>query len=847
MDGRRSEHPEIQRVGPIPGSDLPIFPSSAEWPAVVVARPGDDPAALLALHLAQSPLPVVECDGDLRVTRWTTEAERLFGWRASEVVGRSLEALPLVHEADVTHVRQVLAAMHDGGSLRTVSRHRNRTRDGTLVYCEWYNSALCDEAGELRSLLSIIVDVTARVEAERRLRDANRRLDHTIEAMSDAYCVVGHDWRVLALNDAAARMSGVAKDEILGRDMWEVWPALLGSPQEHYFRRAITHGEAAVFELPYFEPPHRALVAEMRVFPIPEGMVTFARDLTEEWRARAMLEERDAAIERQLAELEAIYRDLPVGLCVIDTSLRFVRINERLAQLNGLPVDAHLGHAVRDILPGLQEVAETIIGRVLQTGEPVHDIEFTAETPAQPGTPRQWREHWRPIRNGAGTIVAVSVVVEDVTEPREAAAERERLLANEREARERAERSHEHARRLQAVTAALARALTPAEVATAVLTEGTAAVGATTGSLNLIAEDGDTVVTVASVGWEGRGLWQSYSLSQSGSAGFDAARSRELLHIESPEAYRARYPKVADAIAAAGLQASTVIPLEYGGRVQGILGFSWTAPRTLAEDERLLLLSIAGQCAQALERARLFEAERRSRAEAEEANRAKGDFLAIMSHELRTPLNAISGYVQLLEMGIRGPVSDPMRQDLARIASAGQHLLGLINSVLNFAKLEAGHVQFAIERVSVSELLTSVGVFVAPLAAAKGLELDVDRPPADLQVLADREKAMQVLVNLAGNAVKFTERGMVSISAHECDEAVEIVVRDTGQGIPPERLQGIFDPFVQVDARPGRLAEGIGLGLAISRDLARGMGGEIGVRSEIGRGSEFVVRLPRVR
>ena len=834
-------------MGPTPGSDLPTFPSSAEWPAIVVARPGDDPATLLALHLAQSPLPVIEFDGRLRVTRWTTEAERLFGWRPSEVLGRSLEELALVHDDDVPHVRQVLAALHDGGSPRTVSRHRNRTRDGTLVYCEWYNSALRDERGDLTSLLSIVVDVTARVEAERRLREVNRRLDHTIEAMSDAYCVVGRDWKVLALNEASARMSGLSREEILGRDMWEVWPALRGSPQEHYFRRAITHGEAAVFELPYVEPPLRDLVAEMRVFPIPEGMVTFARDLTEEVRARALLVERDAAIERQLAELEAIYRDLPVGLCVFDTSLRFVRINDRLAELNGLPASAHVGRTVREILPNLEEFATSFLRRVLETGEPVHDIEFTAETPADPGTPHHWREQWRPIRNSAGEIVAISVVVEDVTEPRRSAAERERLLLDERRARERAERSHEHARRLQAVTAALARALTPAEVATAVLNEGAAAVGATTGSLNLLAEDGDTVVTVASVGWEGRGLWQSYSLSRSGSAGYDAVQTGELLHIESPEAYRARYAKVADAIAAAGLQASTVIPVVFGGRVQGILGFSWTEPRSLLEDERLLLLSVAGQCAQALDRARLFEAERRSRAEAEEANRAKSDFLTIMSHELRTPLNAISGYVQLLEMGIRGPVSEPMRQDLARIASAGQHLLGLINSVLNFAKLEAGHVQFAIERVAVAELLTSTGIFVAPLAAAKGLQLEVEGTASDLDVLADREKSMQVLVNLAGNAVKFTERGGVSIVVRECEDYVDIGVRDTGPGIPPERLQGIFDPFVQVDARPGRLVEGIGLGLAISRDLARGMGGEISVRSELGEGSEFVVRLPRAR
>jgi PAS domain S-box-containing protein len=255
------------------------------------------------------------------------------------------------------------------------------------------------------------------------------------------------------------------------------------------------------------------------------------------------------------------------------------------------------------------------------------------------------------------------------------------------------------------------------------------------------------------------------------------------------------------------------------------------------------------------ERDRLLEAEREARAdseaaqrEAEGANRAKSEFLAVMSHELRTPLNAIGGYAELMEMGIRGPVTQAQLEDLRRIQASQRHLLGLINEVLNYAKVETGTVRYDLATVRVRDVLAAAEALVAPQTSAKGLTLTIGTCPPDLTVRADAEKLRQILVNLLSNALKFTERGgRIALECTPSENTVEITVCDSGIGIPAEQLERIFEPFVQVRADLTRTAEGTGLGLAISRDLARGMRGDLVVSSTFGGGSTFTLSLPRAQ
>jgi PAS domain S-box-containing protein len=242
-----------------------------------------------------------------------------------------------------------------------------------------------------------------------------------------------------------------------------------------------------------------------------------------------------------------------------------------------------------------------------------------------------------------------------------------------------------------------------------------------------------------------------------------------------------------------------------------------------------------------------------ARATAEAANAAKGQFLSTMSHELRTPLNAIAGYTDLLTLGLRGPLTEAQRQDLERVRLANQHLMALVTDILNFARIDAGQIEFRPADVELATVVGELESLIGPQLTAKGIAFDhdacaADTPAAPHVVRADPEKLRQVLLNLLSNAVKFTEPGgRVSLACKTDREAnvIRVQVRDTGRGIPGDQLERIFEPFVQVDRhRTHESQQGVGLGLAISRDLARGMGGDLTAESTPGVGSTFTLTLP---
>ena len=241
------------------------------------------------------------------------------------------------------------------------------------------------------------------------------------------------------------------------------------------------------------------------------------------------------------------------------------------------------------------------------------------------------------------------------------------------------------------------------------------------------------------------------------------------------------------------------------------------------------------------------ELELRSR-EAEDANRAKSQFLAAMSHELRTPLNAIGGYAELIELGISGPINEKQRGQLQRIRSSQQHLLGIINDILNFSRTEAGQLSYDLGPVRIVDIVDSVVQMIVPQAEAKNIALHLECSDDTITVYADRAKAEQVLLNLLSNAMKFTTaEGSINISCRAEGGSAWLSVRDTGRGIAREKLKAIFEPFVQVGRSLTNSHEGTGLGLAISRELARAMGGDVTVVSEFGSGSTFEVRLPLLK
>ena len=264
------------------------------------------------------------------------------------------------------------------------------------------------------------------------------------------------------------------------------------------------------------------------------------------------------------------------------------------------------------------------------------------------------------------------------------------------------------------------------------------------------------------------------------------------------------------------------------------------------EEQAKLLEDQAVEMEQALEQLRetTTEAEE-AREVAEVANRAKNDFLAVMSHELRTPLNAIVGYAELLHDGVAGPVTDVQREQLARVQLSARHLVELVDDILSFSRIEAGQENLRVAPIEVGEVTREAGALVEPVVAAKGLTFKISTPNEKTTFMSDPAKVRQVLVNLLSNAIKFTDDGGITLTSQVENGRVVFEVQDTGIGIASEHQEQVFETFWQVDQTATRKAGGAGLGLSVSRRLARALGGDLDVESEIGKGSLFRFWVPR--
>lgn len=322
-----------------------------------------------------------------------------------------------------------------------------------------------------------------------------------------------------------------------------------------------------------------------------------------------------------------------------------------------------------------------------------------------------------------------------------------------------------------------------------------------------------------------------------------------------------------------GAQSFLTVPMRARGRTLGAITFASDDQRRYDDADLLLAEDLGRRCAMAIDNARLYglaeEARRTAeeareaatfaaqrantlreiadgaRLEAEGANRAKATFLTTMSHEFRTPLGAVLGFVGLLNDGLAGPLTPLQADYLRRIGNASGNLLRLIEEVLTLSQVHAGHGMLFVEQVDLSAIVREVAELILPLVRSKRLTLVVDVPEGPLVFATDGAKFRQIVINLAGNAVKFTFAGEVRLSLAAEDGGVVLRVRDTGEGISPEDAERLFESFTQLGSPGPRQARGTGLGLAITRQLARLMGGDVSVESEPDGGSTFTVRLAR--
>ena len=448
---------------------------------------------------------------------------------------------------------------------------------------------------------------------------------------------------------------------------------------------------------------------------------------------------------------------------------------------------------------------------------------------------------------GAVVVTFLLLAMRAAVVVRRTDAERDELVHRAETARQAAERAADRTGRLRRTAEALSNALTPIAVARVIVSEGLPALGAVACEVAVLTADGVVLELMAVSGLPSdvADAWRRFPVTSQVPLA-DAVRTTEPVLLSSSDEIADRYSELADVLENVGVRAMIVTPMLVDGRPLGSLSFSFSEARSFDDTDVTFTRTLGQQCAQALERARLFAAEQSARADAEAANRAKTEFLAMMSHELRTPLNAIAGYAELLELGISGPVSDMQREQLGRIRRSQRHLLGIIEDLLDLSRLEHGvPADIELGTVPVHDTLGSLEALIAPQLKARNLTYIYNPSELHLTAYGNRARIEQIVLNLLSNAIKYTSPGgRVGLSSSLHAGRLEIRVSDTGHGIPREKLDSIFEPFTRLEMDLTRTTEGTGLGLAISRHLARAMMGDLTARSEIGRGSIFTLTLP---
>lgn len=638
---------------------------------------------------------------------------------------------------------------------------------------------------------------------------ADQKLIRVLESVRDGVLTLDKEWRIAYVNPRGEQMLGRPRDRLVGQHILEAFPESVGSAIHREMDRARRENAFVEIESLY-SPGDRWF--EVRGYPQTDGSMTvYFRDVTKRRRAQEALRLQARMLD---TVRQAVIAIAPDGVIFYWNHAAEELLGWRADQVVGLTTIAMMQ-------PDLDsDDADAFLAR-LAKGE-----SFAAETVMRRRDGKQVPAMVMdtPILDENDAVVGMVRVVTDMTE-RQADQQAQRFLAD--------------------AGSELAATLDLEALLTAV---GLLAVP-TLGECCIIdvAEEEDVARYIDST-------WAP-ELAGGGEMHFDRRVYAEEAHAAALVAegrtvvFRRATDTVLRAITtdpvelerlrAAGGVSAMVAPLKAGGRELGTMAVL-SSQRTYSEADSVLFTEFARRVALAADNAILYVTARL-------ASQSKSDFLAVMSHELRTPLTTVMGYTDLLLAEVTGGLADKPRNYLERIRGAAWHLLGLIEQILIYTRVEVGREQVHVERVVLDFVLRDAAGLIEPVAAEKGLSFKLIEPAQPGYLDTDLTKLRQILLNLLSNAVKFTDEGEVVLEARVLPDTIEFVVRDTGIGIAAENLDRIFDSFWQVDQSATRRVGGTGLGLSVARKLARLLGGDIAVTSVADVGTTFVVQLPRAR
>jgi PAS domain S-box-containing protein len=736
-----------------------------------------------------------------------------------------------------------------------------------------------------------------------KLQVANQRTIEIWESMADAYITVDRDWRIIYANQAATQaichLTNLAPAEFLGRSHWDLFPALLGGDAEREYRRALD--ERVTLHLEIWLDPTGGWF-ETHLYPAAEGLGIYFRDITDRKREEAVLQQAEATIRQQLEEIETIYRNAPIGMCFVDTDLRYIRINPLLAQINGASISAHLGHTFREVLPELADRVEPLYRQVIESGEAIIDLEVSGTNQAQPGVERHWLTSFYPQIDAAGRVIGVNNVVYEITD-------RKRLELERLEAQQERDRFFNLSIDLLGV-ANFDGYFTRLNPALEQVLGFTNAELMAQPFIDFVHPD-DRASTVAAaqrlsagevlVSFENRYRcqdgsyrWLLWSATPDLEQQLVYASGRDITDRKRAERdLREAQERLRAGIEVAGVGLArfdyTTNLVSLSPEAASLYGFSADTTfvtreqihdtfhpdeRTaleatisqvinpdgtgwFAQDHRVVWPSGEVRCLSVRKQvffdrsgavarpsyailAAIDITERnQTLADLEARNQELDSFVYIVSHDLKAPLRAVANLSEWIEEDLAGSLTDANQEQMTLLRSRIYRMQSTIDGLLDYAR--SGRTDCINEPVDVAQLLAETIESISPPPTFT-ISIAQNLPTLNTKRLL----LSQVFTNLIGNGIKHHDRldGSIQISIAERGNFYEFEIADDGPGIALEHQERMFKIFQAVN--PQNRSDSTGIGLAIVKKIIEAEGGTIRLESLVGKGTTFYFTWPMV-